>query len=190
MDKSAHDDARDQERQWILALQDDDEYALRSIYTQLGSVLYHFAQRLVSADLAEDVVQDVLIDLWDRRSSLMIRGSLKSYLLGATYRRALNVQRRMRIVQRAAVRITDDDALLPVRAESPDRMVESREARAAVAIAIATLPHRTQLILALRWHDNLTYEEISDILEISVDAAKKQGRRGEQALSGLLRDFA
>lgn len=190
MDKSTHDDARVQERQWIMALQDGNEHALRSIYTQLGSVLYHFAQRFVPADLAEDVVQDVLIDLWERRSSLVIRGSLKSYLLGATYRCALNVQRRMRIVQRATVRITDDDTLLPAKAEAPDRMMESREARVAVAVAIATLPHRTQLILALRWHDNLTYEEISDILEISVDAAKKQGRRGEQALGELLRDFA
>lgn len=190
MDKSAHDNTRVQERQWIEALQNGDDQALRTIYTELGSVLYHFAQRLVPADLAEDVIQDVLIDLWERRTTLEIRGSIRSYLFGATYRCAMNMQRRMRIAQNATLRITQDYTLLPAGAAAPDRLVESREAQVAVAKAIAVLPHRTRLILALRWHDNMTYEEIAGILEISIDAAKKQGRRGEQALGELLKDFS
>jgi RNA polymerase sigma-70 factor (ECF subfamily) len=72
----------------------------------------------------------------------------------------------------------------------PDQVAEANDLQTSVDAALSALPPRSRLIITLRWIDGLSYPEISEVLGISTDAAKKQGRRVELALRTLLARFA
>ncbi|AGA78826.1 RNA polymerase sigma factor [Echinicola vietnamensis] len=66
------------------SIRNDDLRAFDQLYHQYWEVMYQAAVgRLKSQDLAQDVVQDIFIDFWNRRKSLDINVSLKAYLLTA-----------------------------------------------------------------------------------------------------------
>ena len=50
-----------------------------------------YATRLVGDEEAEDVVQDVFVELWKRRDSMVIGDQIQAFLYRAVYTRALNV---------------------------------------------------------------------------------------------------
>jgi len=177
-------DARTEDA-WLASLRSGHLSAFDAIYLAFVPSLYRFAQRLVAADVAEDVVQDVMIDLWERRETLVVRGTLRGYLFGAVRRRAADVRRRAGVVERHAAESVPSDAV-----PSPERELEAGELMQAVDAALAALPERSRLILTLRWADGLSYPEIAEVLEITEDAAKKQGRRMELLLRSVLARFA
>jgi RNA polymerase sigma-70 factor (ECF subfamily) len=49
------------------------------------------------AESAKEVVQDIFLELWEKREFLVISGSLKSYLFGAVYNRSVNWLRNKKI---------------------------------------------------------------------------------------------
>ena len=73
---------------------------------------------------------------------------------------------------------------------SPDQTAAVHELQAAIDAALTQLPVRARLILTLRWFDGLSYPEIAEVLDVSVEAAKKQGRRAERIIRPLLARFA
>jgi RNA polymerase sigma-70 factor (ECF subfamily) len=137
--------------------------------------------------MVEDVVQDVMIDLWTRHDTLAVQGNLRGYLFGAVRLRAANMNRRDSVAQRAAASVEDSQ---PHSAVDPLEHTETEELRTAINDALATLPERSRLILTMRWMDGLSYPEIAAALGTSVDAAKKQGRRIELIVRNLLGRFA
>src|SRR4051812_44255424 len=68
--------------------------AFRQLYVELSGRLADYAYTLVgSGDMAEDIVQDVMARLWERRMELMIHGTVEAYLFQAVRFRARNVRR-------------------------------------------------------------------------------------------------
>jgi RNA polymerase sigma-70 factor (ECF subfamily) len=134
--------------------------------------------------VAEDVVQDVMIDLWERRATIVVRGTLRSYLFGAVRRRIADHQRHDGVVERHAAQ------QLPVVTVSSEHILDADELERATAAALATLSARSRAILEFRWHSGLSYSEIADALGVSEEAAKKQGRRAELVVRALLARFA
>lgn len=181
--ESSYDGAR--EAEWLDGLRAGHLSAFDELYLALVPALLRFARRFVSADVAEDVIQDVLVDLWERRDTVRVRGSLRGYLFGATRHRIADLRRRDGVVERHA-------EVLRLRAvtESAEPMIDRWELDRAVHDALATLSDRARLVLTLRWSDGLTYPEIAEALDISIEAAKKQGQRAEVVVRGLLARFA
>ncbi|GGF47076.1 RNA polymerase sigma factor [Echinicola rosea] len=79
-------------------IRNDDLRAFEQLYDQYWELMYRAAiGRIKSQDLAQDVVQDIFIDFWNRRKSLEINVGLKVYLLTAVkyrvFRWAENIHR-------------------------------------------------------------------------------------------------
>jgi RNA polymerase sigma-70 factor (ECF subfamily) len=175
---------------WLDGLRTGAMQAFDALYIALVPVLHKFAQRFVSADVAEDIVQDVMVDLWDRRKTVVVRGSLRGYLFGAVRRRIADRQRHDGVVQRHLALTIATDPTHGTQTPTPDQTAEANELATAVDSALATLPERTRLILTMRWIDGLSYSEIAEALDISTEAAKKQGRRMEIVVRTLLARFS
>jgi RNA polymerase sigma-70 factor (ECF subfamily) len=185
--------ALEEEHAWYIGLRAGQPLAFDTLYTALVPALHRFAQRFVAADVAEDVVQEVMVDLWERRATLVIQGTLRGYLFGAVRRRIAVLRRHAAVVQRHTSTLEMEGNLPPelgVMAPAPDRAAEMDDLARAIAAALATLPARAQTIMTLKWVDGFTYPEIAEALDMSVDAAKKQGRRMERILQKLLARFA
>lgn len=188
MESREHYKADGGTKELLFALRNGDFSVFERVYKQYADKLYIFAQRTVATDTAEDVVQDVFIDLWKRATVIEIRGSLQTYLFGATYRRALNYRRNDRVRSEAIERFGMEGVIDQSmgKTEKTEARLERAEIVEKIWESVEKLPERTRLVLALRWNDEMTYNEISQILGISVDAAKKQAQRAEKHLRDVL----
>jgi len=79
------------DRDLVAALRGGEPSAFDAIFRAYYAHLVSFAQSLLhDRSSAEDVAQDVMLELWRRRDALAIQESLRAYLLRATRNRALN----------------------------------------------------------------------------------------------------
>jgi RNA polymerase sigma-70 factor (ECF subfamily) len=168
-------------------IRDGDLEAFELLYRTYFVSLWEFAYRyLHDTDAAQDVVQDVLVALWDRREALTGHERIPPYLYAAVRYRALDAVRHIDTARRA--RTVIGAAELAVTASADAELVEA-EANAAVERALAQLSDGPRRVLLLRWKHGLSFAEIAESLGISENAAKVQASRGRQALAPYLRDL-
>ena len=150
---------------------DDDAYA--SIFREHYSSLVLGAARLLGdRSLAEEVVQDVMLELWRRRAELVLAGPLRAYLHQSTRNRALNYLRHGKTVRRSEPFVRP-----PSPSPQADERAISDELRQAVASAVAELSEPQREVFELSRKDGLTYAEIAGVLDISVKTVEaRMGR--------------
>jgi len=150
------------------------DVVFRTYYAQLvGIALGLVGER----DSAEDVAQDVLLELWRRRENIVLETSLRAYLVRATRNRALNHLRHERVV-----RLADPEAVGRTEAPPADRDLLEREIDAVAAQAIRDLPARSREVFGLSREHGLTYAEIADVLDISIKTVEAHMGRALRAL--------
>ncbi|MHB8838194.1 MAG: RNA polymerase sigma-70 factor [Gemmatimonadaceae bacterium] len=151
-----------------------DEQAFDALFRLHYAALVGFTESLLHDRMvAEDVVQDVLLEVWRRRESLEIDLTWRSYLFRAARNRALNEIRHARVAQRAEPLVRGPES---VEASSP-RDLDARELDAAFRQALASLPAPVREVFELSRRDGLRYSEIAAALGISVKTVEaRMGR--------------
>jgi len=169
--RAADDAARD--HAFAVALSGDDEMvahaALGALVSAYFERLARFAYGLVgSADVAEDVVQDVLVRVWDARRTIRPDQALRAYLFTAVRRRALDVLKHRGVEERHALAaVPREPAMITVDAD-----LDADALAAAVRVAIARLPERRQTALRLRYEESLPFALVAEVMGTSEKAAK------------------
>jgi RNA polymerase sigma-70 factor (ECF subfamily) len=168
--------------EWVERIRAGDEAAFEALFRALAPGLCALVTRYVGARaVAEEIVQDLFLDVWTRRTELAIDRSIGAYLFTAARNRALNHARRERRVV---------DLTLLERGDQPDP-ASPGEAELLDALelqdAIAQLPARCRLIFTLNRHQDLSYTEIAASLGLSVKTVETQMGRALKALRDRLR---
>lgn len=146
--------------------QDAFESVFKSYYPQLVGIAESMLRERAAA---EDVVQDVMVELWRRRENIDVETSLRAYLFRAVRNRALNQLRHQKVAPRA-----DPDAAERVSGKSTDGDFATREINQALRRAVAGLPDRCRDVFELSRIQGLSYAEIARVLEISVKTVEAQ----------------
>jgi RNA polymerase sigma-70 factor (ECF subfamily) len=120
--------------------------------------------------LAEEVAQEVMLELWRRRETLELEQTFRAYLLRSTRNRALNHIRHQRIVAREA----EAAALEPRLSPSAEDVTLGLELEQAVRDAIDGLPDTCREVFQMSREQGLRYAEIASALEISVKTVEKR----------------
>jgi len=136
----------------------------------------HYAQlvRVAEAMLrdrasAEETVQDVMLELWRRRESLIVETSIRAYLFRATRNRALNRIRHERVQRASEPELSKQGFSQPA-----DASLLEEEIAVAVARALDDLPARCREVFELSRMHGLKYAEIAHALDISVKTVEAQ----------------
>jgi RNA polymerase sigma-70 factor (ECF subfamily) len=175
------------EQHLLTRLQAGEPGAFDDLYRTYVPHLLDYAERYVSADVADDIVQSVLAAVWRRGQSFTVRSTVAAYLFGAIRREVLHRERHLRVVRRTEA---DDDFREPLTPmPAPDAGASLNELRAALRSALDALPARTRDVLTLRWVEELQYDEIAEVLGISVSAAKMHVHRAQPIVRPLLERF-
>lgn len=136
--------------------------------------------------LAEDVVQEAFLSLWQKaRNFDPKRGSVSSYLLGAVHNKAVDAIRHEESLHRR-----QEATLLGFTPESGgDEVVEAAwlgVRRKEIRVALEQLSDRQREALELAYFGGLTYTEVAERLGCPVGTAKTRLRDGMIRLRGLV----
>jgi len=123
----------------------------------------------------EDIAQQVFIRVWKSARRYVPRAKFTTWLLKITRNLVFNELRRTK--RRAQVPLqsepgTDDPPLKDEMNLAPDASLLEVELRRTIEEAILQLPETQRMALVLRRYEQLSYEEIADVLELSVPAVK------------------
>ncbi len=150
-------------------------HAFESLYLAYFNELWRFAYRFVrAADVADDVVQDVFVSLWERRDAWTIHTTVRGYLYGSVRKQVLQRQRRETLVSRiAGIAVAVNRPLGSGDGpNSPDTDVTAEDMARALGKAVHALPERQRMAFALRWKE-LSVAEIAEAMGVTVVAVRK-----------------
>jgi RNA polymerase sigma-70 factor (ECF subfamily) len=143
-----------------------DQKALERLYTFYYSRLYRFACALVSqSEVAEEIVEDVFIRLWENRSGVAEIRNLQVYLYVAIRNRALNyLDWKSRDLISYFETYPED---ISMSVDTPERMLITKEMASQINKAVDALPPKCKLVFKLIREEGLKYREAAEILNIS-----------------------
>lgn len=132
--------------------------------------MYRFALRIVGEQTqAEDIVQEVYLKLWDKREQRHQIQNLEGY--------CMQIARNMSIdqLQRKGQDFAPIESVQeqPTSGQlSPQIVVEQRDTMQHLHKIIESLPEKQKMVLQLRDIEGMSYQEIADVLEISMEQVK------------------
>ena len=145
----------------------------------LKDKLFRFALHLLqNVQEAEDAVQDVMVGVWARRAEWPQWNSIPAYCMTATRNNCLDRLRRRRIsaVQvEAAIQLKTPDG-------DPFEQVTNKETIARIRRCMDTLPPNQQQVVRLREMEGFSYNEIAQVLDMTLDQVKINLHRGRNAI--------
>ena len=144
---------------------------------------YTVAFRMVGdADEANDIAQESFIAAYAALGQFGFRSKFSSWLTSI-------VMNKSRDHLRGARSTVPVDVIAAVRAAEgpdPEQEVEAHETADAVQAALNTLPPNYREVIILKHIEELDYEEISEILGVSIAALKVRAHRGREMLKQVL----
>lgn len=150
-------------------------------------IVFRVAMRIVGPHDAEDVSQDAFLRAFHRLEQFRGTASFRTWLLQITQNTALNTLTRRR---RRPTEMVDDSPEAadhdPVR--QPVTELERQERQQRLELKLRTLRPEYRSLLVLRDLEGLSYNEISDVLEMPLGSVKGRLHRARDELIELLRN--
>jgi len=166
------------ELELLALLKDGDESAFSEIYKKHWQTVYTAAyRRLRDKEQCQDIVQNIFISLWNRRSTLTIE-NLNNYLATAVKFQVINYATRK---PHQTTFFDEFEYQLAAQESSDDRVLEN-EVKSLVLAFIETLPEKRKQIFLLYYHEHLSTAEIATRLNISQKTVQNQLNTANHAL--------
>lgn len=174
------------DRELLARLRGGDTAAFDAIFRANYALLVRVAESMLhERATAEEIAQDVMLELWRRREQLDVTDSVRGYMLQATRNRALNHLRHRAIERRSEPQIAESASRVPFA----DAATREAEVEAAIRAAIAELPERCRAVFELSRVEGLKYLEIAERLGISVKTVEVQMGKALRVLRERLRPW-
>jgi RNA polymerase sigma factor (sigma-70 family) len=157
-----------------------DELAFTALYQRHIKTLFSYGKKLLADDGAvEDLIQDLFIDLWQSRSRLSEVESPRFYLFRSLRRR---IHKSLSPIQQRGQNwesVTEDT--LPVSLPQEFLLIEEegvQKQKNSLDFWLKSLPLRQHEVLILRYYQDFSYAEISEILTINEQSVRNLIQRG------------
>ncbi len=154
-----------------------------SLFRKYYEPLYFFAGRFVNDPIsAENIVQDVFVKMWEEKEKLNIHSNLKAYLYTSVKNSCINLVKRENFFSSVEEDAEYEDDTIKL----PSRVLEEKEVAETVNNAIKQLPEKCRQIFMMSKFDELSYQEIADLQNISINTVKTQLKRAVKFLAKSL----
>lgn len=130
-------------------------------YSWLCSYVYKLSK---DESLADDIVQNVFINIWEKQATITINSSTKNYLLRSCHNQYL---KHLRSIKTKCTRL--DSLKLETLCELYEEEEEWKEQKIKdITVAIEALPPKCKQVFILHKFEHVKYKEIADIMGISI----------------------
>lgn len=165
-----------------------DEGAFEEIFRIYYARLVAFACTSVDSQAsAEELVQDVFLQIWARRDRWIVERSLAAYLFRAVRYRTSNARRSLRLERAYNAELAR--SIEPEASTPSDAGLREAEIGAALAHALALLPERPRQVFLLSRRQGLSYNEIADVLGIALKTVEMHMGRALAQLRTSLQEW-
>lgn len=162
-----------------------DEEAFTLLYQRYVRVLYSYGKKLIADEaVVEDLVQDLFIDLWQSRSRLADAESPRFYLF-RSLRRRIHKNCNGRFNERWDL---IDEEFHPVALPKESEIIESEQTQKQkdeLDAWLKSLPGRQYEVMMLRFYQDFSYSQISQILTINEQSVRNLVQRAVSKLRQL-----
>lgn len=143
-----------------------DPVAFETVFNLFQENIYNFLlYKLKDHAAAEDQLQEVFFRLWKNRANLQEQQSIKNYLYTIADNLVLNHARHLKVV--TSYQEQFKSRLFSV-SENPQHVLEEKEFKQRLMSAIEALPEKSRIVFLMSRMEDLTYQEISERLSISI----------------------
>jgi len=157
------------QKELLLQIAGGDEQAFRVFFDLYRKRFYAVAFKMTRSDsLAQEIVQEIFMKIWQNRSMLPELINPESYFFTCLYRRIFRHYKKLALERK----------LLQVIAESPgfqnitDETVIANESEKLIRMALAKLPPQQQLVFKMSKQDGLSRKQIAEKLQISPNTVR------------------
>jgi RNA polymerase sigma-70 factor (ECF subfamily) len=175
-----------QQREWLQRTAQGDRAAFEQLFRHYFARVFRYVVHLVREPTqAEEVVDDVMFELWRQAASFKGEAALSTWIYGIARHKALNARRGP-----AARRGEPLDATLPLASADPGpaEQAEAHDTLRTVLGAMRELPPEQREVVELALQHELAYEEIAQILACPLNTVKSRmfyaRRKLREALHG------
>ncbi|SEW51492.1 RNA polymerase sigma-70 factor [Chitinophaga arvensicola] len=163
-------------------LMQNDEPAFRQLYKRYWKKLLTKAYtQLQSHADAEELVQDVFINIWHRRHSLQIKYSFHTYIAAVTRYKIFE-----KLAGKKRLPVTEDAADCIVADRSTELWLDGESLKAEIESVVGTLPEKCQLVFRLSREQGLTEKQIAHTLQISHKTVESHMSKALRILRGAV----
>ncbi len=149
---------------------------IKQLLPLVDHVLPMANRMLGSKEKAEDIVQEVLLSIWEKRNTLNIETSYKSFLYRAVQNKCLDTLKKQRIT------FSDTENLKQYKVEENKEFDTMNWIRK----CIQTLPKTQQDVINMREIDGLSFKEISQLLDIKEAHVRVLLSRAKKTLQEII----
>ena len=167
-----------------------DEAALEILYQRYGGACYRLARRIVvDAHLAEDVIQQVFLALWQSTGYDPARGAVSTWLLTITHHKSVDLLRRDKGRRQ---RLAGEQELLEIAAAGPGPgdQAWARHRAERTRAALRDLPPEQREVVLLAYYGGYTQTEIGEMTGIPLGTVKSRTFQAMKKLRARLAGIA
>jgi len=170
------DDTTRRDHAWMVRIGEGDHQAFRELVLAYQDIVVGTVARMLgnSSD-AEDIAQQVFLRIWRSAKRYKPDAKFTTYLFTITRNLVFNETRRRSRKKEVSGEEREDDFHIQSESpasERPDSEVLQAELQRAVDTAIAALPELQRLAVVLRRYEDMPYEDIAEVLKLTVPAVK------------------
>ncbi len=171
-----------------------DENAFRYVFETHYGLLCSIASEFLKDDfLAETIVGDVILYLWEKRETIEIQSSLRAYLVKAVRNKCLNYGQLQYVVKETRLseqeEFLDTNGTFLISDSQPLATLLEKELEIEIEKSINNLPEECRLVFQMSRFDQLKYEDIAQELNISVNTVKYHVKNALAKLRGDLSKY-
>jgi RNA polymerase sigma-70 factor (family 1) len=156
----------------ITLIKEGDKSAFSEVYRRYWPLLFRHARKLLKEEEeCKDIVQDVFISLWLAVLEFNEKTVLSAYLYTSTRNKILNIFRRNKV---ANLHLESLGNFMEQGTNVTDHLVREHMLASQIEAEISNLPARMREVFELKRKQNLSYKEISEVMDISDLTVKTQ----------------
>ena len=177
----------DQEYNWIQAARNGDQAAFGELVRQYQKRVFALAARMCpTPELAEEAAQEAFLAAWQGLPFFRGDSAFATWLYRLTSNACVDLLRKENRHQGPSL---DDEAVgaeVPDPAPTPEKAVEQKELRGQIEAGLRSLSPEHREVLILREIQQLSYDEIADVLSLDLGTVKSRINRGRRQLREFL----
>ena len=160
---------RQSDRELVERVAKGDRAAVRLLFMRHHARVYRFAARQTGSDMmADDIANEVFLELWRQAPAFEGRSEVSTWLLGIARFKALSALRK-----RKEDAIDEDQAAaIPDTGDTPEVAVMKDDKATAMRGMVNRLPEQHRTVIDLAWYHAKSVAEIAEILSIPVATVK------------------